>query len=292
MTEKKKKLIFIALIALFGTVFLVSAWLLGSYLLDSYLQGIRYDELLSMMENVQSQRPTLPTDPGPTDAAATDPEEPTDPVETEPPGPQLVDVVDPDTGETVSVLPEYAQLYLMNTDMVGWINIPGTEVNYPVMQTPDSPDYYLKRNFDKQSNSHGCLYAREVCDINKPSDNITIYGHFMKDGSMFAALGNYREKSFWEEHRYLTFDTLTEYHIYEVMAVFVTTASVGEGFSYHEFVDAADEEEFLKYFHTCKRLGLYNTGVDAEFGDKFITLSTCEYSQVNGRLVVVAKRID
>ena len=113
----------------------------------------------------------------------------------------------------------------------------------------------------------------------------------MKDGTMFAALRKYEDRSFWEDHQYIFLDTLTQRHIYQVICVFQTTASVGEGFGYHLFVDAADEAEYNEYISTCQSLAMYDTGLSAEYGDKLITLSTCVFNQTNGRLVVVAKRI-
>lgn len=271
-----KRWVYYILIALFSTVLLISAGFLANYYIEAYRQQARYDALSELMENASST-------PRPTITAEEDLPEPT--------APTLVEVTDPETGETVRLLPEFTELYSLNNDIVGWLTIPGTQIDYPVMQTPDSPDYYLKRNFDKESSSRGCLYAREVCDVFAPSDNITIYGHRMRDGSMFARLDQYTKKDFWEENPYIHFDTLTELRTYKVMAVFLTTASAGEGFPYHTFVDAENAEAFDEFTATCKALALYETGVTAEYGDTFITLSTCEYSQTNGRLVVVAKRI-
>lgn len=273
-----KKWMYNALIIFFAVVLVASAGYLAYYYIDAYSQQSRYDDLSTMKEPVNT-RPAIIED---TDA---------DVEPTEPAAPIMVEVTDPDTGETLSVLQEFAELYNLNSDIVGWMTIPGTEIDYPVMQTPDRVDYYLTRNFDKKASARGCLYARESCDIFTPSDNITIYGHRMRDGSMFARLDKYMEKSFWEENPYIYFDTLTELHTYKVMAVFLTTASVGEGFEYHLFENAATEAEFDSFVDTCQELALYDTGVDAQYGDKLITLSTCEYSQTNGRLVVVAKRI-
>ena len=113
----------------------------------------------------------------------------------------------------------------------------------------------------------------------------------MKDGTMFAPLHGYQDKEFWEDNQYIFLDTLTERHIYQVFCVFTTTASVGKGFEYHLFVDAADQAEFDDFVTQCMLRRMYDTGITAEYGDKLITLSTCEYSQTNGRLVIVAKRI-
>lgn len=277
-----KRFLYVALIVIFSATFLISAYLLGSYFWESKQEQDRYDELAQLMQ-------TTPPDTTPTASGgeATTPSE----APTEPTSP-WVQITDPETGELVEVLPEFAPLYELNNDIVGWLTIPGTNINYPVMQTPDSVDYYLHRNFDEEYSSQGCLYAREVCDVFAPSDNITIYGHRMKDGTMFGALEKYQSKSFWKEYPTLTFNTLTQHHTYEVFAVFVTTATLEDGFHYHLFVDAYDEDQFNEFADTCKALSLYDTGVEAEFGDKFITLSTCDYADVNGRLVLVAKRID
>ena len=288
-----KQWVYYLLIAVFGCTFLVSAWCLGSYLWESHTQKNQYNDLAALVEQHQATRPlpTETTQPAETlEPAQTEPESAEITEATEPPS-LLVEVEDPETGKTVEVLREYAEIYRVNRDLVGWLQIPGTDISYPVMQTPDRPDYYLYRDFYQEYSKHGCLYAREVCDINAPSDNITIYGHRMKDGSMLAGLAAYTEKEYWRQHRYIYFDTLTEYHSYEIVAVFLTTATVNQGFRYHAFVDAADEAAFDSFISQCKALALYDTGVTATYGSKLITLSTCEYSQTNGRLVVVAKRI-
>ena len=123
------------------------------------------------------------------------------------------------------------------------------------------------------------------------SDNIIVYGHNMKNKSMFNELTQYRSKDFCNSHKYIKFDTLSDERIYEVIAVFKTVAYSSEGFEYYTFVNAKTENDFSAYIEKCKALSLYDTGVNAEYGDKLITLSTCEYSQKNGRFVVVAKEI-
>ena len=265
-----KKWMYNALIVLLAGVFVVSGVMLAAYWLESRQQAEAYDALAALVEQ-----------------AAPAPDAPTDPTATVSP---WVSVTDPQTGAAVQVLPEYAQLYTMNSDLVGWICLPGTKLNYPVMQTPDSPDYYLKRDFYEKSSSHGCIYAKEDCDVAGGSDNITLYGHYMKDGSMFAPLGAYRKQDYWAQNRVIQFDTLQEHHTYEIFAVFVTTASVGQGFRYHTFVQADTAQEFDDFVSQCKALSLYDTGITPQYGDKLITLSTCEYTQTNGRLVVVARR--
>lgn len=193
--------------------------------------------------------------------------------------------------EEESILPEYGELFLQNPDMVGWIKVEGTNINYPVMQTPNEPNFYLKHNFEKEYSDLGTPYVQEDCDI-AVSDNLVIYGHHIKGQKMFGALEEYKSQSFYEEHKSVQFDTLTQHNEYEVIAVFKTVAYSSEGYRYYDFVNAENEDEFNAYVGKCKELALYDTGVTAEYGDRLITLSTCEYSAQNGRLVVVAKKVD
>ena len=183
---------------------------------------------------------------------------------------------------------QYGLLFEQNRDMIGWIAINGTGIGYPVMQTPDRPDYYLTHDFDKQRSNYGVPYVAEESNVDPQSDNITIYGHRMKSGKMFGELTGYLEDAFWREHPTICFDTRAGFGVYEILAVFKTTPA---DFQYHLFVDAAEQAEFNEYVQRCKKLSLYDTGITAEYGDKLISLSTCENSQMDGRLVIVAKKV-
>ncbi len=274
------------LILFSAIIFLVSAGFLADYFIKSRKHAAQFDDLSALVEQAQKQEP-LPTETA--DSSSNEQDSSSEP--TNPPVPPHVTVIHPETGKEIQILREYAPIFQKNPDLVGWIKILGTKLNYPVVQSIDSPDYYLHRDFYGEYSNHGCIYVSEACNVETPSDNLTIYGHKMKDGSMFAMLHEYVDEDFYREHPIIIFDTLTEHHSYEILSVFMTTVSVGHGFHYHKFVDAANETEFDVFVGRCKDLALYNTGVDADYGDKLITLSTCDYSQVNGRLVVVAKRI-
>lgn len=267
-----KKALYTVTLILLLAVFAFSGFQVVNYFMESKAQADEFEKLQQLKDSAtQATEATQPTETDPTET------EPTETEETEPTEPQI--------------LPDYSELYKMNTDLAGWITIEGTEIDYPVMHTPNDPNFYLKKNFSREHSQHGCIYAREECDINDPSDNITLYGHNMMDGSMFAGLHKYTEKEKWEENSLIIFNTLYEYHTYKIFAVFKTTATVGRGFSYHRFVDAATEQEFNEYVETCKELSFYDTGITPVYGDKLIALSTCEYSDANGRLVVAAVRI-
>ena len=264
-----RKALYTILIVLLVIVFCFSAFQVVNYVIESKEQGEKFDDLSQLRQELQNAAQA-----------------------TEPKVPEQVEQETQPTEETgPRMLPEYAALYEMNDDLVGWISIPGTRVDYPVMQTPDHTDYYLKRNFNQDHSEHGCIYIREACDIMEPSDNITIYGHNMLDGSMFAALHDYIDQETWEKNPLILFDNLYEYHTYEIFAVFKTTASMGKGFSYHQMVDAESEEAFNEFIATCKDLSFYDTGITPVYGEKVICLSTCEYTLTNGRLVVAAVRI-
>ena len=192
--------------------------------------------------------------------------------------------------ENVRLL-HYQELAEQNSDLAGWISIERTTVDYPVMYTPESPDFYLKHNFEKERSDYGVPYIAEDCDPFGNGDNLIVYGHHIKGGRMFGALMDYTKKEFYKSHKTIRFDTLEETAEYEIIAVFKTTVYDDAGFPYYLFTSAHKEEEFTAYVETCRELSLYDMGETAVYGDRLLTLSTCEYSAPNGRLVVVAKKV-
>lgn len=263
-----KKALYIAGITLLVIAFVASSVYLATYFIQGKEQADRYEELAETVEEAQREVTRN-----------------TDPVVVE----EFLQSLEP--GEK-RMLPGLDELYAENPDLVGWITIEGTKLNYPVMQTSvDNPNFYLYRDFDKKDANRGSVYAREECDVLEPSDNVTLYGHNMKDGSMFACLGEYYEKDYWENNPLIFFDDLYGYHVYKIFAVFKTSANLGEGFAYHRFENAANEQEFNEFVSTCKKLSFYDTGITPKYGDKMICLSTCEYTLDNGRFVVAAVRM-
>lgn len=187
---------------------------------------------------------------------------------------------------------KYYNIYEENNDFVGWIKIPDTGLNYPVMQTKNQPEYYLRRNFEKNYSYAGTPFADYRCDIDE-SDNIVLYAHNMKDKTMFSTLLNYEDPQFLQEHKYIYFDTMNSYGKYEVVCSFrIDTAN--SDFHYNDVHEFANENEFNSFINNAKNLSTYNSEVEASFGDKLITLSTCEYTIADGagRYVVIAKRVE
>lgn len=183
----------------------------------------------------------------------------------------------------------YEKLQKKNSDFVGWIKIDGTGIDYPVMQSKYDPDYYLHHSFEKEYSRHGVPYLDSECDIEN-SNNLIIYGHHMKDGSMFAPLVKYENEGFRETHQIIEFNTVEERSRYLVLAAFTYNADSQE-FNYTHYTDM-NEREFEDFIKEVKHRSIYDTGVNAQYGDMLLTLSTCEYSYANGRFVLVAKRVE
>lgn len=181
-------------------------------------------------------------------------------------------------------------LHEKNKDCIGWLTIPDTLIDYPVMYHPEEVNYYLKRDFFREYSANGSLFLSENCSL-KDCDNLIIYGHHMNSGKMFAALEGYRERKFFKEHPFIFFNTLQGEEKYQVFAVFSTPVYTGSDFAYYTFTKAENRKSYETFIEAVKERSFYDTGITADYGEKLLTLSTCEYSQENGRLVVVAKKI-
>lgn len=291
-----KKGLFVALILVLIAAFAASGLYLAAYFTDSAKQQNADDKRAELVNSTRNEYPAT--------------EEATGETTVSPYGvpgsyghedeyytPDVIDEPEnvptkPELQSGSDFLPWYQELHDQNSDMVGWLQIENSKINYPVMQTSmDNANFYLYKDFDKNDSVRGSIYAAEICDVFEPSDNITLFGHNMKDGSMFAYLGNYYEKSAWENNPLIFFDTLTESHVYKIFAVFKTSGTDNVGFAYHQMADAKDEAEFNQFVATCKELAFYDTGITPVYGDKLLCLSTCEYTIDNGRFVVAAVRI-
>ncbi len=189
----------------------------------------------------------------------------------------------------------YKEWYLKNSDMVAWIKIPDTCVDYPVMWTPDDEEYYLRRDFDKKYDKTGTPFLDTDSFIYPASTNLIIYGHNFKD-VMFYDVLKYEDEEYFKAHPYLYLYEKDCEHVYAVMSAFLSRVyyTTDTCFKYYKFFNAHNEEEFLDFYDNVKKLSFYDTGITAEYGDKFVTLSTCsDYLPGGvGRFVLVAKEIE
>ena len=204
-----------------------------------------------------------------------------------------------------AILAEYNVLYQQNSDFTGWLKIDDTLVDYPVMQCLEDENYYLQHDFYRADNIYGCLVLdndshagngtkqQDYADGTKPSTNLIVHGHMTKTGEMFGNLNLYRDKEYGLSHSIIYFDTLYEKREYQLISAFYSQVYYqnDDVFKYYKFFQADTQEEFDYWYDNIKQKSLYDTGVTAEFGDEFITLSCCSYHMTDGRFVVVAKRI-
>lgn len=207
-------------------------------------------------------------------------------------GEDLENTLDAGSITEEDILPKYKTLYNENNELFGWICLNNTKVNYPVMQSPGDNEKYLHTDFYEKKSSAGVPYADMMC--NRNSDNILIYGHCMRDGTMFTGIMKYERKSFWKKNPTFMFSDLTEDYSYEVLAAFYDRVylETEDVFKFYQFIDADNKEDFDYAISQFKEKSLYDTGVDAQYGDKLVTLITCAYHVTDGRFVVVARRIE
>ena len=210
------------------------------------------------------------------------------------------------TLDSPEMLPNMKQLYDMNPDIVGWLSIDDTNIDYHLMQSMEDEKFYLDRDFQKNYSANGSLILDNDSDIGTgtkannyddgtmPSTNLIVHGHNMKNGAMFGNLDKYRQQEYEAAHNIIKLTTLYEEREYEIVAVCLSQVYLKtqtDVFKYYKFFEAYTKEEFEDFYNNIKNIQIYETGTTAEYGDEFITLSVCAYHVENGRLIVVAKRV-
>ncbi len=195
------------------------------------------------------------------------------------------------------ILPQYRELYAQNPDLVGWLRVDGTDIDYPVVQVPGDNTAYLRRGFDGLYAGGGTLFIDGRCRLGlaegeTPTANWLLYGHNMAGGSMFGTLDRYAEADFCAEHPTFTFDTLYAPGTWRVAAVLRTELGADE-LPYYAFFDAADRAAWQTWMDALLPQALYDTGVTPQYGDQLLTLSTCGDTApgTRARLAVLAVRI-
>lgn len=255
MYEVKKKLAVIQILLILVIVACVAV--IGKYFYDNRVSQNTYDELRSIVEKKRGEE----------DASGG------------------YEVKRSENG----MLDMYYELYKQNSDMIGWIRIADTAIDYPVVRYSDN-DFYLHKDFYKNYQYSGVPFADY--QSNDDSLNTIIYAHNMKNGAMFASLLKYENREFYEKHKYIFYDTLYDKGKYEIISVFSTKVGDKDEFKYYEYSDIKTVEQFNEYTERIMDLSRYDTGITASYGDRLITLSTCASHNSNERFVVAAKKID
>ena len=198
--------------------------------------------------------------------------------------------------ETITIeterMKQVKELKEVNDDIVGWLEIPNTKINYPVLQSTDN-EYYMNHNYKKEKSRNGSIFLTKDYNWEIPSSNLLIYGHNLNNGTMFQDLLKYANESYYKEHPKIRFTTIEDDSEYEIIAVFksrVYYQSEKNVFRYYFFVNAETEEEFNQFIKNAKKESLYNIDATAQYGDQLITLSTCSYHVKDGRFAVIGRK--
>ena len=254
---KKQDRVMTILMVVFAGIFLLSVGMIGKKLWEAHTQKENFKDLQQIAGTVQK-----PEQPEVDDAAKAEAER----------------------------LAGLQALHDQNPDFAGWLQIPDTNINYPVMCTPDDVEYYLYRDFDGNKAVSGVPFLGGGCT--SFSSSVIVHGHNMRNGTMFHDLMKYMKQDFWEAHPVITYSTLEKYGQYEVLAAFNYDATLNPdpaAFNLYAYAGDLSEEDFNTLMDYITRHDLYDTGVTAEYGDRLLILSTCAYHTENGRFVVVGR---
>lgn len=254
--QKKSSRVTMLLLIIFAALFFLSAYKLWENYQNNQMQTQAFAELSHNVEQITTDDNNLQSD------------------------------------EVGGILPEYAEIYAENHNLWGWLKIEGTEVDYPIMHTPNKPEYYLHRDFQGNYASMGVPFLDGACYDG--CQNYLIYGHNMKNGTMFTPILAYAQEDFYNEHRFIQLDTMYERGTYAVIAAFYSQVYERDDtdvFRYYRYTDLTDETVFNDYIEQIGAVALYDTGYELVSSDTLLTLSTCSYHTENGRFVLVAKKI-
>jgi sortase B len=238
-------------------VLVVCIVLISSYYINSYLNDRRYKQLKSIYNSASN----------------------------------LTNSSSNDSKYPAGMLPNFTPLYDMNSDIKGWIIIPSTVINYPVVETSDN-SYYLSKGFNETKDNHGTLFLDYRDNINPMSQNLIIYGHEMRDGQMFHSIRNYAKVDFYNSSPIITFNTLYSNEKWEVFAAFIANTVPSQGYVFNYLItNFSSSNDFTSFINEVKARSLIKTSVDVNPGDTLLTLSTCTYELPEARFVVMARRV-
>lgn len=285
--EQGNKLKVAGIFCMIGAVLCLSYY--GLTVWQDYQKGLEYEKL----QNMQNMTGHVIEDSHADGETGADSEEQDDSAENHAADKSKKKKKEQTKEQKPTVLSKYKKLYKQNKDLAGWLKIKGTNIDYPVMQTgTDQSDFYLHYDFDKKESTHGSLFLDARNNTIDRDTNLIIYGHNMKDGTMFGGLQNYMDKEYWEQHRELTFDTIYEKARYTIEAVCLSKVNYQDEdtFRYYNFLNAKSKAEFRAFLSNIQQLSVFEHTIDLSYGDELLTLSTCNYYIQDGRLFLIAKK--
>ncbi len=191
-----------------------------------------------------------------------------------------------------SQVDKFETLSAINPDIKGWIFISGTIIDYPVLQSIDSPNYYIDHNYKKEKSRYGSIFINSDCKLGPDSKNVIMHGHSMKDGQMFADLLKFSDLDFYKNNPVVEFDTPLEKGDYKIISVFKTNTLPEHGKIFNYLIsEFKGSKDFENYVDEVRKRSILDIPVDVNPSDKLITLSTCSYEFKDFRTVVVARKV-
>jgi sortase B len=260
---------------LLALVFLLSAFVFTSSLVSGWYDSRRQQELLASLqtETISPSETAKPT----TTRKATE-KTATEPVKTE--------TTTSETRENRPTKINFKSLQERNPDTVGWIEIPGTEINYPIVKGDDN-DFYLHRDFQSEKSKSGTIFMDYRNDGDFTNRHSILYGHNMRNGSMFAGLMAYKDSAFFAQNDKIFIDMPEGRTIWQIFAAYVTTTDF-----YYIITDFPDDPSFSSFLQTIESKSSFQSTVSPVASDHLLTLSTCTYEYDDARFVVHAIRVD
>ncbi len=254
---------------LLGFFFLLTAAGAGFWLTQRFIESKEeQDSFNQLAENVLLSSPAPKATPTPQVTLASEPTPDIDPMAPAP---------------TLEPIHDIPALQAMNPDCIGWITVPDTQIDYPVMWTPNDPEHYLRTAFDGEYSSYGVPFMDGRCSTD--SDNMILYSHNKFDGTMFTSLIHYGDEDYFQNHRQIIFETAEGVRQYSIFAVCRADAYNSP---IYQSIDFKSKNDFL---NVVSEDSVLNVG-PKESAKKFITLSTCDISRQNGRWVVVGEQVE
>ena len=256
-------------------IFLYSAYQIAAYLYDNYKSESTYDKIREEYEKQLEQEKEASLT---TDQPSNNPNTPVTPNTPKPNTPNL-------SGKRM-LMDRYNSLLEINKDVVGWISVPNTVIGYPVVQADDN-DFYLRRNIHGERATAGTIFMDYRSDARAEGKHIILYGHHMRNGSMFKDLVKYKEEDFFRNQGNIRFNTLYEEIEWEVFSIYVADAD----FNYRQ-TEFTSGENYIKFLKKLQNESMFNKGIELTENDQILTLSTCTYEYDDARFVVHARRTD
>ncbi len=186
---------------------------------------------------------------------------------------------------------DFEELWETNPDVYAWIVIPGTDINYPILQHPTDDSYYLNHNIDGSTGRPACIYTESLNSKDFTDNNTVIYGHNMRNGTMFAQLHKFEDKDFFDEHREIIIYLPDKVLHYKIFAVH----NYDDRHLLYSF-DFSDKAVYKDYLESIFSIDDKNANIDTEMtvteNDKIITLATCVYKQPSLRFHVQAVLVE